>query len=667
MKRLNGILFMLLLGKMLPLHAQDTITIGLDEIVISAKQGIDRRRQAKPGASVEEYLQSSGKAGMIRRGAYAWEPSINNMTDGRISVTIDGMKIFHACTDRMDPVTSYVETINLSKISIGKGFDANPNATGAIGGSLDLKLNKSGFCNDGFSANIHSGYESNGNLRTGGAEAAYAGDRFYINTGYFHRQGGNYAAGGGAAVRFSQFTKNNIFANLGGVVKPGHELEGSVIFDRAGNVGYPSLAMDVATAEGLIASLAYTRLFGSGSLPLPQKWETKIYYNNIVHIMDDTKRPPEEIAMHMDMPGKSQTGGFYSTLIGTAGKHRYSLNWDGYCNRSYAEMTMYPANPAEAPMFMLTWGDVRTLGSGLSGVDEWRIGSRQTLRVSGKLSLLRTGVHSDFGYRSLQGYHPRAKRFTNRLEGKIAACYRFRVGAAWEANLAAGYGSRTPTVSEAYGFFLFNTFDAFDYLGNPHLKNESSLETSATLTYSGRAVEATAEASHFRFANYIAGTPGAELHRMTAGARGVKVYRNLRRASLLNTSLLVKYRFGGFFTLDAKAVYARGRAGAGNLPLIAPFGYDASLRFGKGRFVAEASMAGAARQTDFSPEYGEDETKAYTITNLSAGYSFRMKKTVFRLKSGVENLFDACYSTYADWKNIPRKGRNLFINLEIEI
>ncbi|MDR2475658.1 MAG: hypothetical protein LBD45_07345, partial [Bacteroidales bacterium] len=368
-----------------PLHAheQDTTkVVELNEIVISAWQGVSRDRQAKPNASVEEYLQSSEKVGMIKRGAYAWEPSINNMTTERIAVTIDGMKIFHACTDRMDPVTSYVETVNLSKVSIGSGFDANPNATNSIGGSLDLRLNKSGFCQDGFSANVHSGYESNGNLRIYGADIAYANERFYVNSGYFHRNSDNYKAGGGETVRFSQFTKNNVFANLGYVLKPGHELETSVIYDRAGDVGYPALAMDVATADGLITSLAYSRLFNGNKFLT--KWETKVYYNNIIHIMDDTKRPPEEIVMHMDMPGESRTGGFYSTLLGKAGKHRFSLNWDGYANRSYAEMTMYPADPNEKTMFLLTWGDIRTFNTGLFVVDEYRFDDSHSLRLSAK-------------------------------------------------------------------------------------------------------------------------------------------------------------------------------------------------------------------------------------------------------------------------------------------
>jgi iron complex outermembrane receptor protein len=601
---------------------------------------------------------------MIKRGAYAWEPSINSMTTERISVTIDGMKIFHACTDRMDPVTSYVETVNLSRVSLGSGFDASPNATNSIGGSLDLKLNKSGFCQDGFSANASSGYESNSSLWLGGADIAYATPRFYLNSGYFHRSSDSYRAGGGETVRFSQFTKNNVFANTGYALKEGHDLEASMIYDRATDVGYPALAMDVAKAEGLITSLSYT---AANPFRHFYKWETKIYYNNIVHIMDDTKRPPEEIAMHMDMPGKSRTAGAYSTLSGRSEKHRYSLNWDAYCNRSYAEMTMYPNNPDEIPMFMLTWGDVRTANTGIFGVDEWRISDRHSVRLSGKLSFQRAGMASDFGYESLLGYYPGMERFTNRATGNIAARYLLRAGN-WDGSLSAGYGSRAPSVSEAYGFFLFNTFDAYDYLGNPHLKNESSLETSASLRWSNHAFEAKGEVSHFRFSDYIIGKPNAGLYHMTVGATGVKAYQNLPHASLLNTSLLLKYRFLYFFTLNGKATYARGRDGdGGNLPLIAPFEYGVSLKFGKNRFTVEGSVAGAARQSAFSPEYGEDETGGYAVAGFSAGYSFKLRQLVFNLKAGVENLFDTYYSTYSDWKNIPRKGRNIFVNMGIEL
>jgi iron complex outermembrane recepter protein len=633
--------------------------VNLQEVSISIRKDIDHNQQVKPLASVDEYLQNAEKVAMIKRGNYAWEPVINTMTTERISVTIDGMKIFHACTDRMDPVSSYVETINLKKVSLGSGFEGNPNASNNIGGSLDLKLNKSGFCLDGLNAVVSSGYETNGTLRAVGAEVSYAKPRFYINSGVFHRQSDNYRAGGDKEVRYSQFTKNNIFTNLGYVLANGKALEGTFIYDRATDVGYPALTMDVKKAEGLITSLSYTvedpfRLF--------RRWETKVYYNNIVHVMDDTKRP--DVPMHMDMPGKSSTGGFYSTLDGQNGKHRYSFNWDAYANRSYAEMTMYSSNQSELPMFMLTWPDVRTYNSGLFALDEYMLNYNHSVRLSAKVSLQRDGLQSDFGLKTLRIYYPGMERYRNRLIGNVSTSYSYRENG-WELKTGAGFGSRAPSVSEAYGFYLFNTFDAYDYLGNPKLKNESSTELNVSARWKNDRFEVKTDVSGFFFNNYILGSPSA-LFSMTAGASGVKIYENLKHATLLNSNTFLQYKFLNNITWSGKIAYALGDDDkGGHLPLIAPLNYTSSLTFSKERFNADAGIAGAARQIRFNRDYGEDETPEYLIANLSAGYRFKIERVIFNLKAGVENLFNKNYSTYADWRNIPRKGRNLFINLSL--
>ena len=108
--------------------------IQLKEVTITGKSGLDSKNEAKPLASVDEYMEKQGKMNLIKRGNYAWEPVINNMTTERTSVTIDGMKIFCACTDKMDPVSSYVEISNLSKIYIGSGLSGgNPYASNSIG------------------------------------------------------------------------------------------------------------------------------------------------------------------------------------------------------------------------------------------------------------------------------------------------------------------------------------------------------------------------------------------------------------------------------------------------------------------------------------------------------------------------------------------------------
>ena len=37
------------------------------------------------------------------------------------------------------------------------------------------------------------------------------------------------------------------------------------------------------------------------------------------------------------------------------------------------------------------------------------------------------------------------------------------------------------------------------------------------------------------------------------------------------------------------------------------------------------------------------------------------------LRAGIENLLDKRYTSYADWCDIPQKGRNFYMNLSVEL
>ena len=39
-------------------------------------------------------------------------------------------------------------------------------------------------------------------------------------------------------------------------------------------------------------------------------------------------------------------------------------------------------------------------------------------------------------------------------------------------------------MTEAYGYYLNNTFDQYDYIGNPSLKNESAVELNGAAKFS---------------------------------------------------------------------------------------------------------------------------------------------------------------------------------------
>ena len=650
----------LLLAILLPADTIPTSSLLIDEVVVVSKAGDGQKRSAKGQvASIEEHLAELSHVDLVRRGSYALEPVVNNMATERVSTTIDGMKIFYACTDKMDPVTSYVESSNLQSILLNSGLNGNPQSTGNIGGSLDLKLRRSGFEGNAFQLGANAGYESNGHLQVYGADGAVSLKRFYTNAGVFYRHANNYKEGGGKEVQFSQFQKVNVYDNFGiRLTDEGRDVvEGTFIYDRASNVGYPALNMDVLKAEAFITALSYRHQFQEGFL---HSWETKGYYNHITHIMDDTKRPDVEI--HMDMPGKSWTSGLYSLLTGSRGRHDVQANYDLYYNRLFADMTMYPGGAA--PMYMVTWPDVGTLNTGVALNDRISLTDQQSLTLIAKWALQWQKLNNEEGYHALRVFFPGMKDSYHQVIGRIAATYQLSLTNS-KLSFGAGWGSRAPTVTEAYGYYLNNTFDQYDYIGNPRLKNESAIELNGNFNFSILpSFNFSLDANAFFFSNYIIGQFENRLSPMTVDAEGVKVYGNLSHATIVNTAFTADWKLSSWLTWNTRLSYAIGRDDQSDpLPLISPFAYTSSLTFAYKHFQGKAEVRGNTKQVNAGKKYGETATAAWAIGNISGQYALLFQKHTLTFRAGVENLLDKRYSTYSDWCDIPQKGRNVYVNL----
>ena len=643
----------------LPFAPADSLIAGdehsLDEVVVVSIPSDRRKRSAKGQvATIDEHLSELNHVNLIRRGSYAWEPVVNNMQTERVATTIDGMKIFYACTDKMDPVTSYVESGNLQSISLNSGLDGNPQATGNIGGSLDLRLRKAGFDGDPFHLTLSAGHEWNGHVQVYGADAAVSRQTLYANAGLFYRHAGDYKTGGGERLPFSQFQKVNAFTNLG--VKLTHDdiLEGTFIFDRATDVGYPALNMDVAKAQALISSLSFRHQYRHAA------WETKAYYNHITHEMDDTQRP--DVQIHMDMPGKSWTAGGYSLFTASVRQHDLSVNGDVYYNRLFADMTMYPGGAA--PMYMVTWPDVGTLNAGLAVRDKiWLTGGR-SFSVSAKMAWQHQKLNNEEGFKALKVFFPQMGDTYHQTTGRIAASYSHPLGPVQLA-VGGGWGSRAPTVTEAYGYYLNNTFDQYDYIGNPHLKNESAVELNTQVRWqAGKELTITLDANAFFFSNYIIGQFETRLSPMTVDAEGVKVYGNINHATIANFSLKGEWQLTDWLRWNGSLSYALGMdADNDPLPLIAPWAYATDLVVSVGKWQGRVELKGNARQQKYGRKYGETQARPWAVCNLNAQYVF----APFTLRAGIENVFDKRYATYADWNHIPQKGRNIYLNLTLDL
>lgn len=251
-------------------------------------------------------------------------------------------------------------------------------------------------------------------------------------------------------------------------------------------------------------------------------------------------------------------------------------------------MTMYPGGAA--PIYMVTWPDVGTLNVGAALMDNIHLSDASSLNISGKLSWQHQRLNNEEGYKALNIFFPGMKREYYQTTGRLAANYQLLTTNS-QLSLGGGWGSRAPTVTEAYGYYLNNTFDQYDYIGNPRLKNESAIEVNGRLQWTmdnGRWTIET-DANAFFFQNYIIGHLENRLSAMTVGSEGVKVYENIDHATIANASIAAEWQPISGLRWRAKGTYSLGHDDEGDrLPLIAPLTYLSRLSYATGSFSVQA-------------------------------------------------------------------------------
>lgn len=641
-------------------------SITLHEVVVQSDTRLRNTKEKRQGAdlqiSTDQLLESIAGVNMIRRGGYAWEPTVRGLNAGQINVTISGMAIFGACTDRMDPASSYIEPNNLQSIAVSYGAN-NQTYGSTIGGGFNFKLKQPRLDNEQKITGLAGvGYETNAHSVQTLAALEYSDKRFAVRGNGIFRRAGNYTAGGGKEVSFSQYSKWN--GGIGAVYQlaPRHHLYADYIQDEGWDIGYPALLMDVAFAKAKIGSLTYQYKPDNDRL---HSWETRWYYNIINHAMDDTKRPKDQVPVHMDMPGTSQTVGFYSEAKwGLDSRNHLTTRLNGYSNRLHAEMTMYPENAA--PMFMLTIPDARRDVIGLDVSNKSEVSPKIELIMGVRTEYSGSSIYSAEGKQLLSGIHQGSlNRSHLLLNAYVNGQYRF--SDRWMVYTNIAKGMRSATLQELYGFYLFNRMDGYDYIGNPELKNESSWNLGTGARFQKKVITMEGQVFAYLFNNYIAGHPLADYSVMTTGAYGVKQYSNISSAVLYGAEVTVLVKPLSFLQVKSTNTYNRGQdVKRRPLPLIAPFRSESTISVIVKGYRFDATPVYSAAQNRVSYEgYGELPSKAFFIMNTGIGKTVKIKPVDLDLNLRVLNIFDSYYYEHLDILKIPRPGRNIEIHATI--
>ncbi len=605
-------------------------------------------------SSIEDILSRMQGVNLIKRGAYGLEPTLRSYGSGQSNLTIDGMRIYGACTDKMDPVSIYIEPTNLQAIQVSHGA-AGAIEGSTIGGQISMKLKEPTFnCHSKINGQlaqtyltINNGYNSSIILQQSLKKIAYR------ISGTF-RKADNYRSGSNVVISNSSYQKVNTSAAVSFKISQSQILKLDYIGDWGKNIGYPALLMDVGMAKAQIYSLTHRIDFRKGFLI---NNNFKIYYNDIVHQMDDTHR--SNSPMHMDMPGWSKTFGIYNELFG---KNNLKLRLDYHQVYLRADMTMYPNN--EPIMYMQTLPENNMYDFGVALNKVFNFKAKQEIIINGRLDYFNQYASYGIGSKQWKVYNTDITEIKTDFLKNLNLAYSKRLKESTLMQLSLGYGERIPTSNERYGYYLFNRQDQFDYIGNLELKPEQSYQMELLFKQQFKKIEYSFNLFYHHIKDYIYSYQLVGFSQMTIGAYGLKTYKNIDYATSQGFEANLKAEITSRFSYigSVKYVYAETNTGM-PLPLVPPFKLQHALRYKYKLYQFQVEHDYAITQNRINIDYGDKVTPSFNLFNIRASRNIRIKSTVLQISLACENIFDYTYREHLDIGNIPRFGRNFSINL----
>lgn len=603
---------------------------------------------------------------LIKRGAYALEPQLNGFSGGQINVTIDGMRMFGACTDKMDPITSYIEPTNLNSISIRQGSNGAINGS-TIGGTIDFSLIDPNT-NRKEGSTIGFGYEGVSKGKTVLFSTGAQLKKWAFGIEGVFRKNENYRTGHRVEVPFSQYQKINLHGSATYTLSKENRIKVDFLYDNGSNVGYPALPMDVSRARASLFAIDYKK---KGRVSI----QSKLYSNSVQHIMDDSQRDslfilknnpvgkPDSVFMRMDMPGVSKTlGAYFIAKIPTGKLSILTLKAENYTNYSLAEMTMHMrfvnAKP-EAPMYLQTWPEMMRNVSGIYAEESWAI-QKGSISLNGRLDYTSDFSLSEVGKNQFAIFNYTLKDRQSRLTTNANINLSYSFSKQFSSDVSIGYGERVPTISERLGFYLFNAYDGFDYIGDPEIKNEKSFFTKVQGEYTTSYFKANFTQTLSIVQDYILGVTDPSIPQMNFYAQGIRRYTNLPQARLMSSDLQLAFLPSKRVTLFLLSKYTYGEmADHSPLPLIAPLKSILSAQYKFKRLSFQGECEGALKQTRINAQFGETMTNGFAIINLKSSYSLPLRNSKIDVSISITNLLNRGYYEHLDWGKIDRPGRSI--------
>jgi iron complex outermembrane recepter protein len=640
------------------------------------RESLEVPRIRESGArDVGEALAGLAGVWKVRRGAIANDVVVRGYQGENLTVLIDGVRLYGACPNNMDPTAFHVDFAEVDRIEIGKGpFDLKNQ--GGLGAAVNIVTKRP-----------PAGAHANAQLSAGSfgyvnptATASYGNGSAGFLGGYSARRSDPYLDGDGrsmlatanykptaSALRAFDVDTGWMRADLSS--KNGHGLQAAGTIQRAGTVLYPYLQMDASYDDADRWSLGYDYRRALGAV---KSVRVNAYATRVEHWMTDEFRLTSTgmaRAYSMATMAKTETQGVKAeaALSGlTTGVEFYRRGWN---TETALAMMKYQ------PQYSIP--DVIVTSVGVFAEYSRALGANLTLDLGGRVDGTRSEADAAKANTALYtAYQGRSQTSASDTypSGKIRLAYK----PAESLTITGGLGRtvRVPDPQERY-FALRRA--GSDWVGNPFLSPTTNTGVELGASWRTGILFLSAVAHRDALGNTI----GVYQQARVATVPGVtnpyaRSYRNvggtMTGAEVEGVVSITDQLFAA-----ADVSYVQGRqavdpaAGVNSewLAEMPPMRSRLALRYehrvSRGSAFVEIEEVYSAGQTHVDTDLRESPTPPYALLNARFGGSLGRA----RFSVGLSNLLDRTYVEHLSYQRDPFRtgskvyepGRNIYANV----
>ncbi len=210
---------------------------------------------------------------------------------------------------------------------------------------------------------------------------------------------------------------------------------------------------------------------------------------------------------------------------------------------------------------------------------------------------------------------------------------------------AIGRGVRSAELTEKFINHLSVGLDAYEYVGNPHLKPEVNYQTDLIVSKEWDAVHIYADVFYSYLDNFITAFVDTTLKKKFMPCKPpphAKRFANVDQAMMTGFEAGVDVFFAKYFrySLNGGFTYAQNLSWDEPLPEIPPFMANTSFGYKSKKVTAEIRAHFAAEQKRVSTNFLETSTPGYAVVDIAASYT---PADWVEIRASITNLLNTNY------------------------